>query len=80
MKLKQARKYKVPGVDRVYHISLDKSGRLWVSDLTGNLVKTDLQGNLLQRIQTGGKHSYHTVTQDGDLMFTYINSYNNVFK
>nr|XP_022336500.1 uncharacterized protein LOC111132878 [Crassostrea virginica] len=67
----KVREYSVPGVDSVWHISGDKSGRLWVSDNTGSLVQTDLQGNPLQKIQTsGGDQGYHTATQDGDLIFT----------
>uniref|UniRef100_K1RWQ6 Tripartite motif-containing protein 2 n=1 Tax=Magallana gigas TaxID=29159 RepID=K1RWQ6_MAGGI len=68
----KVREYTVPGVDDVFHISLGKSGRLWVSDGSGNLVQTDLQGNQLQKIQTSGIRSegYHTVTQDGGLIYT----------
>nr|XP_034317843.1 uncharacterized protein LOC109617176 isoform X2 [Crassostrea gigas] len=67
----KVREYTVPGVYNVYHISLGKSGRLWVSDWSGNLVQTDLQGNQLQRIRTSGRsEGYHTVTQDGDLIYT----------
>nr|XP_011433583.2 tripartite motif-containing protein 2 [Crassostrea gigas] len=67
----KVREYKVPGVYNVCHISLGKSGILWVSDNGGNLVKTDLQWNQLQKIQTNGRfEGYHTVTQDGDLIFT----------
>ncbi|XP_052679278.1 E3 ubiquitin-protein ligase TRIM71-like [Crassostrea angulata] len=67
----KVREYTVPGVDGVNHISLGKSGRLWVSDNIGNLVQTDLQGNQLQKIQTSGElEGYHTVTQDGDLIYT----------
>nr|XP_022343915.1 uncharacterized protein LOC111136994 isoform X3 [Crassostrea virginica] len=67
----KVREYSVPGVGSVYHVSVDKSGRLWVSDWSGNLVKTDLQGNLLQKIQTSGREEgYHTATQDGDLIYT----------
>ncbi|XP_062579939.1 uncharacterized protein LOC134241944 [Saccostrea cucullata] len=72
----EVREFTVPGVDRVYHMSLDQSGRLWVSDHIGNLVQTDLQGNQLQKIQTGGGRGYHTVAQEGDLIFT--NMYKNV--
>ncbi|XP_052691354.1 E3 ubiquitin-protein ligase TRIM37-like [Crassostrea angulata] len=73
----EVREYTVPCVDEVYHISLGKSGRLWVSDGSGNLVQTDLQGNQLQKIQTsGGSQGYHTVTQDGDLIYT--DQYNKV--
>uniref|UniRef100_K1QKY1 Tripartite motif-containing protein 2 n=1 Tax=Magallana gigas TaxID=29159 RepID=K1QKY1_MAGGI len=45
-------------------------GRLWVSDRRGNLVQRDLQGNQLQKIRTNGSGGYHTVTQDGDLIYT----------
>ncbi|XP_052677718.1 uncharacterized protein LOC128158801 [Crassostrea angulata] len=71
----KVREYTVPGVNGVYHISLGKSGRLWVSDHIGNLVQTDLLGNQLQKIRTsGGDEGYHTVTQDGDLIFTDKNN------
>ncbi|XP_065921362.1 tripartite motif-containing protein 3 [Magallana gigas] len=67
----KVREYTVPGVKSLYYISLGKSGRLWGSDDSGNLVLTDLQGNQLQKIQTNGKYEgYHTVTQDGDLIYT----------
>nr|XP_022341340.1 uncharacterized protein LOC111135501 isoform X2 [Crassostrea virginica]XP_022341341.1 uncharacterized protein LOC111135501 isoform X2 [Crassostrea virginica] len=66
----KVREYSVPGVDSVYHVSADKSDRLWVSDYWGNLVQTDLQGNQLQKIQTSGGQGYHTATQDGDLIYT----------
>ncbi|XP_065939407.1 E3 ubiquitin-protein ligase TRIM71-like [Magallana gigas] len=73
----KVREYTVPDVDRVSHISLGKSGRLWVSDMYGNLVQTDQQGNQLQQIQTSrGYEGYHTVTQDGDLIYT--DKYNKV--
>nr|XP_022297081.1 tripartite motif-containing protein 5-like [Crassostrea virginica] len=66
----KVREYSVPDVDGAFHVSVDKSGRLWASDLRGNLVQTDLQGNLLQKMQTSDGYGYHTVTQDGDLMYT----------
>ncbi|XP_052716839.1 uncharacterized protein LOC128189320 [Crassostrea angulata] len=67
----KVREYTVQGVHNVYHISLNKSDRVWVSDWNGNVVQTDLLGNLLQKIQTSGKdEGYHTVTQDGDLIYT----------
>nr|XP_022312752.1 LOW QUALITY PROTEIN: tripartite motif-containing protein 45-like [Crassostrea virginica] len=67
----KVREYSVPGVDSAFHVSVDESGRLWVSDNKGNLVQTDLQGNLLQEIQTSGKSDgYHTATQDGGLIYT----------
>ncbi|XP_062600715.1 uncharacterized protein LOC134262358 [Saccostrea cucullata] len=69
--LTEVRVFFVPGIGyETVHLSLDKSGRLWVSNSGGNLVQTDLQGNQLQMIQTSGGQGYHTVTQDGDLIFT----------
>ncbi|XP_078310236.1 uncharacterized protein LOC144618321 [Crassostrea virginica] len=67
----KVREYSVPDVDRVCHVSVEKSDRLWVSDDKGNLVQADLQGNQLQKIQTSGRMEiYHTATQDGDLIYT----------
>ncbi|XP_062584498.1 protein PML-like [Saccostrea cucullata] len=67
----KVREFKVPGVDKVFHVSLDQSDRLWISDSLGNLVQTDLQGNLIQKIKTsGGIEGFHTVTQGRDLIFT----------
>eukprot|EP00105_Crassostrea_gigas_P033945 XP_019918093.1 PREDICTED: uncharacterized protein LOC109617176 [Crassostrea gigas] len=67
----KVREVTIPGLGSVYHISLGKSGRLWVSDGFGDLVQTDLQGNQLQKKQTNGRsEGYHTVTQDGDLIYT----------
>ncbi|XP_061192362.1 uncharacterized protein LOC133200592 [Saccostrea echinata] len=67
----KVRVFNVPGVDDVFHVSLDQSDRLWISNRYGNLVQTDLQGNVIQKIKTsGGSEGYHTVTQDGDLIFT----------
>ncbi|XP_062587763.1 uncharacterized protein LOC134249423 [Saccostrea cucullata] len=66
----KVREFNVPGVDSVYHVSLDQSDRLWISDNVGNLVQTDLQGNVIQKIKTSGGLGYHTVTQDRDLIFT----------
>lgn len=44
----KVRQYTVPGVERVYHISVGQSGRLWASDNSGKLIQTDLQGRYLQ--------------------------------
>ncbi|XP_065942760.1 tripartite motif-containing protein 2-like [Magallana gigas] len=64
------KEYIVPGVDSVYHISRSKSGILWASDASGNLVQTDLEGKQLQMIKTSGKdEGYHTVNLDGNLIF-----------
>ncbi|XP_061182166.1 uncharacterized protein LOC133190515 [Saccostrea echinata] len=68
------REFTVPDVDDVFHMSLDQSGRLWVSDLGGKLVQTDLDGNQLQKIDTSGGNGYHTVTQEGDMIFTDLYS------
>nr|XP_034312076.1 uncharacterized protein LOC117684373 [Crassostrea gigas] len=66
----KVKEYTIPDVDGVYHISLGKSDRLWASDDDSSLVQIDLQGNQLQKIQTnGGSEGYHTVTQDGDLIY-----------
>ncbi|XP_078310172.1 uncharacterized protein LOC111136995 isoform X1 [Crassostrea virginica] len=66
----KVREYTVQGVNSAWHVSGDKSDRLWVSDYRGNLVQTDLQGKQLQKIQTSGGDGYHTATQDGDLIYT----------
>ncbi|XP_062590544.1 uncharacterized protein LOC134252123 [Saccostrea cucullata] len=67
----KVREIKVPGVNDVFHVTLDQSDRLWISDNKGNLVQTDLQGNVIQKIKTSGRdQGYHTVTQDRDLIFT----------
>nr|XP_022336157.1 uncharacterized protein LOC111132621 [Crassostrea virginica] len=67
----KVRKYSVPGVVNAYHVSMDKSGRLWASDWSGNLAQTDLQGNLLLKINANnGSIGYHTVTRDGGLIYS----------
>ncbi|XP_062591643.1 uncharacterized protein LOC134253149 [Saccostrea cucullata] len=66
----KVREFNVPGVDCVFHVSLDQSDRLWISDNNGNLVQTDLQGNVIQKIKTSYGYGYHTVTQDRGLIFT----------
>ncbi|XP_062566594.1 tripartite motif-containing protein 2-like [Saccostrea cucullata] len=67
----KVRGFNVPGVDEVYHVSLDQSDILLISDREGNLVQTDLQGNVIQKIKTSGRgEGYHTVTPKGDLIFT----------
>eukprot|EP00105_Crassostrea_gigas_P044116 XP_019928264.1 PREDICTED: uncharacterized protein LOC109620392 [Crassostrea gigas] len=68
----KVREYTVPVVRNVYHISLGKTDRLFVSDSDGNLVQTDLHGNQLQKTKFSGYRceGYHTVTQDRDLIYT----------
>ena len=69
----KVREYRVPGVKHAYHVSVDKSGRFWVSDFSGNLVQTDLQGNQLQKIKTSDLSTgCHTTTQVRDLIYTDI--------
>jgi hypothetical protein len=60
---------RVPGDIYIHHISIDKSGRLWVSGNEGNLVQIDRYGNELQKIQTSAGMSSHTVTLDGEVVF-----------
>ena len=65
------REYSVPDVVNAFHVSVEKSGKLWVSDNIGDLVKTNLQGFLLrERYFIGCRpEGYHTVAQDGDLIY-----------
>ena len=66
----KVREYCVPDVDNACHVSVDKPGKLWVSDSFKNLVQTD-QGRLLQKIQGSGRGlGYHSTTQNGDLIYT----------
>ena len=67
----KVREYSVPGVHWALHASVDKSGKLWVRDGSGNLVQPNKEGNLLQKIQTRDKDERnHTAKQDGDLIYT----------
>ena len=64
--------YSMP-VNKICHLSVDKSRRIWVSDDLGNLVQTDLHGNCLQNIVTDNEHAgYHTVTEDEGLIYIDI--------
>lgn len=72
----KVKEFTVPGVGSAFHVSIDKTGRLWVSDDDDKLVQIDLQGNQLQKEQTSGSHGYHTVTKDNDLLYTVL--YDNV--
>ncbi|XP_061192359.1 tripartite motif-containing protein 2-like [Saccostrea echinata] len=77
----KVREFNVPGVKNVFHISVYQSDIFLFSDNEGNLVQTDIQGNKIQKIKTrGGVGGYHTVTQDGDLIFTgkYTNVINRI--
>ncbi|XP_062576877.1 uncharacterized protein LOC134238774 [Saccostrea cucullata] len=73
LSLKKVREFNVPDLLGILHITSYRSDRLWISDKYGNLVQTDLQGNVIQKIKTsGGEEGHHTVTQDGNLIFTDI--------
>ncbi|XP_062595588.1 RING finger protein 207-like [Saccostrea cucullata] len=72
----KVREFNIPGVRNVYHVSKDQSHTLWISDGLGNLVQLDLQGNVIHKIKTSDGRGCHTVTQDGDLIFT--DKYNSV--
>lgn len=74
--VKKVGEFIIPGVRVAFHVSPDKSGRLWVSDLSENLVQTDAIGNQIQKIQTSGGFGYHSVTQEGNLI--YADRYNQV--
>lgn len=50
--LVRVRTYTVPVVDHAYHISLDNSGRFWVSDGSGNIVHMDGRGNYLKNMKS----------------------------
>nr|XP_022341338.1 uncharacterized protein LOC111135501 isoform X1 [Crassostrea virginica]XP_022341339.1 uncharacterized protein LOC111135501 isoform X1 [Crassostrea virginica] len=66
----KVREYSVPGVENAFHVYMDKSDTIWVSNNSCNIVQTDLLGNLLQNIQTSGGYGYHTSTQDGDFIYS----------
>ena len=66
------REFRVPAVGNACHLSMGKSGRLWVSDLWANLAEIDIEGDLLQNIRIsflGDNNGYHAVTRDGDLVY-----------
>ena len=62
------KEYSVPGIDSSWHVLVDKSDRLWVSDYRGICVQTDLQGNKIK--SSGGSEGYDTVPRDEDLIYT----------
>ncbi|XP_062567289.1 uncharacterized protein LOC134229559 [Saccostrea cucullata] len=52
------------------HISCTASNTMWVSDMSGSLILLDLQGNIIENIQTRSGAGFHTLTQDGQLLYT----------
>lgn len=81
----KVREYRAPFPGNVFHISLGKSGTLWLSYGDGKLVQTDLQGKRLpkkvslSKIKNSGGQGFHTVTKDGDLVYTNTD-YNTIMK
>ncbi|XP_011419149.2 E3 ubiquitin-protein ligase TRIM71-like [Magallana gigas] len=66
----KVRELTVPGVERLFHLSIDTAEKVWASDNSGYLVQTDLQGNMLQEINTSRQGvGYHTVTENADLIY-----------
>ena len=73
--------YRIPLVSNAFHVSLENSNKFWVSNGVDKnfpdkcvpeyiLVQTNPEGAVLDRIKTSGKEGYHTVTDDGDLIYT----------
>ncbi|XP_061185013.1 uncharacterized protein LOC133193028 [Saccostrea echinata] len=66
----QVRDITVPGLCYTCHISLDKSNRLWVSDLNGHLIQTNLLGTQERAVKGSAiGAANHTVSEGGDLLF-----------
>ena len=73
-------KYRIPIVSNAFHVSLEKSNKFWVSNGVDRnfpdtcvpeyiLVQTNPEGDVFKNIPTSGKEGYHTVTDDGDLIY-----------
>ncbi|XP_061197564.1 uncharacterized protein LOC133205715 [Saccostrea echinata] len=52
------------------HISCAGSNTMWISDMSGSLILLDFQGNVLENIQTRSGAGFHTLAQDGLLLYT----------
>lgn len=77
--------YRVPSVNDVHHMSFYMDGKLFVSDKEGNIVLTDQQGNQLSFTPSSDPrgwewHGFHTVTQNGDLLFIDRSTAANIIK
>ena len=81
LSLRTLAEYRIPLVSNAFHVSLEKSNKFWVSNGVDKnfpdkcvpeyiLVQTNPEGAVLDRIKTSGKEGYHTVTDDGDLIYT----------
>eukprot|EP00105_Crassostrea_gigas_P000982 XP_011412975.1 PREDICTED: uncharacterized protein LOC105317856 [Crassostrea gigas] len=70
------REFRVPGVDNICHITVDMSGKFWVSDSRGMLIHIDLQGSPLlfaEMKSSGSYEGFHTTTRDGEMIYTEVN-------
>lgn len=83
----KVREYTVPHVGNVHHFSYTphKPGKLWVSDKEGKLVLFDRRtrdASIIQTSQKGGWewHGFHTVTNNGDLIYIDRSTADNVIK
>ncbi|XP_065936911.1 E3 ubiquitin-protein ligase TRIM71-like [Magallana gigas] len=71
----KVKEYTITGVDHTFHISLGKSGKLWVG-VIGVIVQTDISicsiRNQIHKIIINSSEGdgNHTVIQDGDLIYT----------
>ncbi|XP_062613856.1 uncharacterized protein LOC134275605 [Saccostrea cucullata] len=52
------------------HISCAALNTMWVSDMSGSLILLDFKGKVLKRIKTRSGAGFHTMTQDGKLLYT----------
>ena len=52
------------------HVTYVAPDKLWVSDMKGQLFLMDLHGNVLETIETRSGYGFHTVKQNGDLLYT----------
>ncbi|XP_062584263.1 uncharacterized protein LOC134245996 [Saccostrea cucullata] len=59
------------GITKGFHLSYQKSGRIWMSDFYRSLLQTDIDGNILNKLDVkGGGVGFHTVSIEGELLFT----------
>lgn len=56
------------------HVTYVAPDKLWVSDMKGQLFLMDLHGNVLETIETRSGYGFHTVKQNGDLLYTDLES------
>ncbi|XP_061171082.1 uncharacterized protein LOC133180627 [Saccostrea echinata] len=58
----------------IFHLSLLPPDKFWACDNRGNLIKCEMEERILRKISTntGANLCYHTVTREGELLFTDI--------